>query len=291
MMHDSLGDTLKAIEAVETERRLDRAFPVYARLDGRGFSKFTRDMMRPYDPRLSWAMVDTTRVLVSRTQARIGYTQSDEISLLWWLSGENEAEELMFGGKIQKLVSVLAGIATAALTHAVATHEDESFRGYSARLPHFDARVMNLPDRKTAVDMFRWREQDARRNAVGMVAHHTFGPQPMIGVKTRDRARMLEEAGIKMELYPAAFRRGTYVQRRVYERRLSDAEWLAIPEKSRPEHDRLFQRGTIEEISMPPLHLVDNAESVLFDREDPVVTAPRLQACVTDQEESSRRPA
>lgn len=269
-MNDALGDALKALEAAETDRRLDRSRPVYARLDGRGFSKFTRDMIRPFDPRLSSVMIQTTKVLVEKTHARVGYTQSDEISLLWSLSGTNEAEDYLFGGKIQKIVSVLAGMATAAFTHAVATHEDVAFRAYIDRLPHFDARVMNVPDRKTAVDMVRWREQDARRNAIGMMAHHTFGAKTIMNVGTRDRARLLEEAGIVMDELPAAFRRGTYVQRRVYDRTLSDAEWFAIPEGKRPHRDQVFQRGAIEEIALPPLHGLENTEGVLFDREEPV---------------------
>lgn len=263
-MQDTLGDILKTIEGVETNRRLDRSLPVYARLDGRGFSKFTHGMNRPYDSRFSTAMIQTTKTLVEKTHAKIGFTQSDEISLLWHLNGENPAEELLFGGKIQKIVSVLSGLATAALTHAIATHQDISFRDYINRLPHFDARVMNVDTKQIAVDMFRWREQDARRNAISMMAHHVFGAKAIMNVGTRDRVRMLEEHGIVMDELPTTFRQGTYVKKRVYGRTLSDEEWFAIPERNRPDRDRVFQRGLIEEIAMS-LTNINNPEEVLFD--------------------------
>jgi tRNA(His) 5'-end guanylyltransferase len=77
---DDLGDRMKAYEAVETARTLDPALPIYARIDGRSVSTFTRSMRRPFDPRMAAAMISTTKHLVKETDARIGYTQSDEIN-------------------------------------------------------------------------------------------------------------------------------------------------------------------------------------------------------------------
>ena len=68
-MTDDLGDRMKRYEAQETARRLLPELPIYARIDGHGFSRFTRGMNRPYDDRMSWAMVSATRVLVERTHA------------------------------------------------------------------------------------------------------------------------------------------------------------------------------------------------------------------------------
>ena len=63
--------------------RLDVTLPIYARIDGRSFSKFTRGFERPYDSRMSDAMIETMKGLVDKTHARLGYTQSDEISLVY----------------------------------------------------------------------------------------------------------------------------------------------------------------------------------------------------------------
>ena len=115
-MLDELGDRMKAYEAHETGRRFMPLLPVYARIDGRCFSAFTRTFPRPYSEAFALAMLATTEYLVAETHARIGYTQSDEISLVW-LQPRCHAE-LFFAGKVQKMTSVLASMATARFTRA-----------------------------------------------------------------------------------------------------------------------------------------------------------------------------
>src|SRR5262249_8552638 len=110
-MEDNFGDRMKAYEAVESERRFIPLLPVYARIDGRSFSAFTRGMERPFDIRMYECMLQATEYLVENTQARIGYTQSDEINLVW-LAEEYESD-IFFAGKIHKIVSVLASMAAA----------------------------------------------------------------------------------------------------------------------------------------------------------------------------------
>ena len=92
---DALGDRLKAYEKMETEAKFLPTLPVYARIDGRCFSKFTRGMERPYDSVMSSMMQETTRYLVEQTGALTGYTQSDEISLVWY-SDDPKSEIFLF---------------------------------------------------------------------------------------------------------------------------------------------------------------------------------------------------
>ena len=49
MQHDDLGDRMKGLEAQETARRFIPGLPIYARIDGRGFSKFTRGIRKLRD--------------------------------------------------------------------------------------------------------------------------------------------------------------------------------------------------------------------------------------------------
>jgi len=60
-------------------------------------------------------MVETTNYLVEETHARIGYTQSDEISLVW--QQDRYDAEVFFNGKIHKLASVLASLASVKFNH------------------------------------------------------------------------------------------------------------------------------------------------------------------------------
>ena len=79
---DSFGDRMKMYEGIEASRILMPGLPICVRLDGRAFHTFTRGLNRPYDERLSRMMIETTKRLVEDTHALIGYTQSDEISLI-----------------------------------------------------------------------------------------------------------------------------------------------------------------------------------------------------------------
>lgn len=70
---DELGDRMKRYERQETAQTFCPNTWLYVRIDGRGFSKFTKGLKRPYDERLSNLMVKTTEYLVSETNARVGY--------------------------------------------------------------------------------------------------------------------------------------------------------------------------------------------------------------------------
>ena len=100
-----LGDRMKSYEQKEAGRRFMSLLPVCARIDGKGFSKFTKGLDRPYDRGMSEIMSKTMAYLTQETQASIGYTQSDEISLVWY--SPNAKSQIFFDGRIQKMVSVL----------------------------------------------------------------------------------------------------------------------------------------------------------------------------------------
>ncbi len=77
-----------------------------------------------------------------------GYTQSDEISLLF------HPDEDLFGQKTRKFISVLAGEASAKFSLLLGDHAA------------FDCRISQLPHVEDVVDYFRWRNEDAHRNAL-----------------------------------------------------------------------------------------------------------------------------
>lgn len=271
MKRDEFGDRMKAYEAIEAGRRLDTSLPVYARIDGRGFSRFTRGLARPFDPRMTAAMQETTRHLVDQTEARIGYTQSDEISLVWVVDPTVPGSQMFFDGKVQKLCSVLASLATAAFTRAVLTSGDESFVRYADRLPHFDARVSNLPSREEAANAFVWREMDATRNAVSMTASAYFSHKSLQGAGVADMLLRLEGVDVNFDGMPEAFRRGSYFRRVTFDRPFLPAELERIPTQHRPPAGTLVTRSEVRQAELPPLLRITNRAEVLLDGEEPRV--------------------
>lgn len=264
MSMDSFGDRMKAYERRECDRRAIPFLPVYARIDGRTFSRFTRGLRRPYDERLCRAMIEVTKYLVENTNAKIGYTQSDEISLVW--IAEEIDQTIFFDGRYQKMASVLAGMATAKFIHLLTTSDDPEFAAYADRLPHFDARVCEFPNKREAANMFLWREMDATKNAVSMAARCYFSHASLQGLSSAAmQERLFQEEGINFNDYPAFFKRGTFVRRAVVKRPLTETELARIPPEKRPASDQLFDRAEIVELDMPPFSKVINRVEVIFD--------------------------
>lgn len=265
---DPLGASMKAFEGLETDRRFDPAFPVYARLDGRGFSKFTKGMQKPFDLDMRGAMVETARYLVEKTSARIGYTQSDEISLFWMK--DEDGGDIFFNGKSHKMTSVMASLATAKfLSIAMEKWPDRCARN----LPVFDCRVCSLPDLEACADMFLWRVLDARKNSISMAAQAHFSHKQLTGVSTRDRIALLRKKGHDWNDLPTVLKEGTWLQRVVHERRLTNREWYRIPEGRRPPRNKKFKRTSVDEIDMPPFESIENKVDVLMGRSRPLVLA------------------
>jgi tRNA(His) 5'-end guanylyltransferase len=254
--HDPMGDRLKALEQVETSRRCDPAKPICVRLDGRAFSTFTQGLARPYDERMSRLMIDTTKFLVKETRAKIGYTQSDEITLVYAYEGEAQP---LFGGKIHKLTSLIAGLCSAMFNNKLQRSMPEKW----GSCPSFDARVFQVPDKMEAANVVLWRWFDARKNSVSMLAQSVFSHKALQNKDCREMKGMLLEKGYDWDTYPDFFKWGTFVQRKTVERELTEAEASKIPEQHRPKGKVL--RSQIDELAMPPFVEVANRVEVIFD--------------------------
>lgn len=268
MANDALGDRCKQFEMHEAGRRAMPGLPLIARLDGRAFHTFTRGLRRPYDERMSRCMIETARFLIEDQCARIGYTQSDEITLLFH---ESDAKsQLPFDGRFQKLTSVLAGLASARFYKLLLEHLPDK----AETTPCFDCRVWQVPTSKDALDVFVWREDDAVKNSVSMAAGAYYSDSELHGKDAATKHELLFQKGVNWNDYPAFFKRGTYLQRRSFERELSEEERQRIPERHRPPEGQLFQRSRVVELDLLPIRKLGNAEDVLFRAAEAVPRGP-----------------
>lgn len=263
---DALGDRMKLYEASETSRVFDGSLPIYARIDGRSFSTFTRDFERPFDIRMTTAMVETTKRLVEKTHALIGYTQSDEISLAW-ICDKPESQPL-FGGKVHKLTSVLASLATAAFADEIRSGFDQGLN-LQGRLPHFDARVFQLPSKSEVANAFLWRTNDAEKNAISQVCRAYYSAKQIHKKNSGEMLTLLYEKGVDFYNISACFRAGTFVQRKPVERTLTKEERERIPENHRPPVDMVVTRHAIQVLPIFCFRGVSNRVEVIFDGAEP----------------------
>lgn len=263
---DDLGDRVKAYEAQETARKLIPGIPIYARIDGRSFSKFTRHMDRPFDARMTSAMVETVKCLVDKSGATVGYTQSDEISLAW--TNLDHAVEPWFGGKVHKLTSVLASMATSAFM--VALHNCfDNWEELMSQMPHFDCRVFQVPNLDELANCMLWRNLDATKNAISQAAHHYFSHAELQGKSGAQKQEMLFEKGVIFEDYPESFRLGTFVRRKTVEQVFDPVAWAITPLAHRVPLDQILLRTKITQYYLPALVTVKNLPQVLFDDHEP----------------------
>jgi tRNA(His) 5'-end guanylyltransferase len=255
-----LGDRMKWYEGRFTDQTFMPMAPVIARLDGRAFHSFTRGLKRPYDDRLSELMVETTKFLVQETDARCGYTQSDEISLVW-LAQEWDTK-IFFGGKLQKMASVLAATGTAFFNKRLPDFLPEK----ADKLPVFDCRVFQVPNEIEAVNCFIWREQDATRNSVQMAARSVYSDKECFKKNVSHLQEMLFAKGINWNNYPEFFKRGTYVRRHQLYRAYTVEELASLPEKhhARQKPDLDIRRTIVRAEALPVFTKIANKTEVLL---------------------------
>ena len=115
---DSLGDRMKENYENRAKTYLVRRMPVIIRLDGKAFHTFTKAFKKPYDEIFHNTMNATMQYLCENIQGcKVGYTQSDEITLLL-TDYDTLTTDAWFGYGVQKMCSVAASMATLAFNKA-----------------------------------------------------------------------------------------------------------------------------------------------------------------------------
>lgn len=237
--NDDLGNRMKQYENLETGRFLMRGLPTIVRIDGKNFHTYTRGFEKPFDFRLQMAMEETTRRLVDETNAVIGYTQSDEITLIL-----PDDRPILFEGKIFKLTSFLASFATMVFNRSV--YENK-------RYATFDCRVFQVPSREEAVNCLIWREMDAVKNSVSALAQKYFSHKQLQNINTQQKKDMLREKGVIWDDLSNRSRKGSFIKKRVVTRKFTPEEIEKLPPKhnARLNPDMEIIRSEMEILSIP----------------------------------------
>lgn len=204
MKIDELDGRMRVFESVLDHTVLPGVFMV-ARLDGRNFTRLTKELHpfeAPFDRRFHDSMLTTAEHLMSGCGVKVAYayTQSDEINLLFG------PEEDGFGRKLRKLLSILSGEASA------------RFSLLLGAMAIFDCRISPLPSVELVVDYFRWRAEDAHRNALNAHCYWLLRRQgrdvvqateALRGLSTSAKNELLFQGGINFNDLPAWQKRGS----------------------------------------------------------------------------------
>lgn len=163
---DSLGDRMKGYEDCYRVK-LPQRLPIVLRIDGKAFHTYTKGCKRPFDENLVNCMNETAKYLCENMQgAKLAYVQSDEISILL-TNYETINTQSWFDNNLVKMISISSAMASAKFTSI----SDTIFG--KPKMATFDSRAFVLPV-DDVCNYFLWRQQDATRNSVQMLARSLY---------------------------------------------------------------------------------------------------------------------
>lgn len=209
---DNFGDRIKGYEKV-FDYKLPSRFNIILRIDGNSFSKFTKPYKRPFDERITKAMIDgATAVLNYCSGAMIAETHSDEITVL--LRNDQTFDTTPFlANRIQKICSLVASTCSVAFNKSL-----------GADNAVFDCRCFVVP-KEEVNNVFLWRQQDCFKNCVSDVVYcglkSKYGrktAQKMLDGKNGSERQELifKELGLNMNDYPTKYKRGICIAKQEY---------------------------------------------------------------------------
>lgn len=224
----TLGDRMKNNYENVNRFYLTRRMPIVIRTDMKAGHTFTKGMKKPFDDIFVKTMQETMKYLCENIQGCVlGYTQSDEISLVL-VDYAELTTDAWFGNNLQKMCSVSASMATLAFNKAFTRNiSKQSKRLYTEHLEEkdaayietleiamnkgamFDSRVFTIPKEEVCNYML-WRQQDATRNSILSVGQANFSHKDLHGKSCNNIQDMLmTQKGINWNDCATTLKRGS----------------------------------------------------------------------------------
>lgn len=267
MNFETMSDWCKWLEKNFSPEVMIPTLPVIIRLDGNNFSKWTIGLEKPFDEKLTQLMTETVQFLVEETNAVVGYTQSDEITLVLYSS--DRKSDIYHKGKKQKILSKL----TAKCVNFFNERRKELLPEHD-KTAVFDCRIYQVPSLHDACVQLLWRENDATKNSISMLGQSVFSHKSlenMNGNQVQDR--LMIEKGINWNDLPVKYKRGTYVKRTKTSRPFTaeELENLHPMHNARKNPDLVIERNVVQSIEYPIFNKIINQVEVIFKDAEPIL--------------------
>jgi tRNA(His) 5'-end guanylyltransferase len=214
---DPFGARIKEYEKA-TETYLTPSDYTVVRIDGHGFSKWTKGFEKPFDELLTKLMSETSRLLMDEFHAVSAYSQSDEITLIFQPShevGVQGVSGFIYAGRVQKIVSLMASFASMTFNELlrealiVELKRDMLNETISPRRElikskigkaFFDARVFQVPTDTEAYNAFLWRTKDCERNSKNVFAQSILTHKQCMHKTSNELVEVCKEMGFNWNL-------------------------------------------------------------------------------------------
>lgn len=224
--------------------------PIILRFDGNRFSQWTKWLNKPFDENLTKLMQETTKFLIQETWALVWYTQSDEITLI--LYNENETRNLYHNWEKQKILSKL----TAKLVDFFNNKRKELLPNHK-KTAIFDCRIYQVPTLYDAYLQLLWRENDAIKNSISMMAYSIFDSSSLLKKSSIQKILMIKQSGKgDWTKLPSKYRKGSYFKSSITKTKFTHQELEQLPPNHNAKKDPnlLIERKTIIELDVPDLN-------------------------------------
>lgn len=177
MIFKNLEDKCLTYRSLTDYKLLPNGY-VIVMLDGRSFSKnIKKKFERPFDENFISMMNETAEYLCKNIQGcKMGYVQSDEISLLL----SDIEGEMFFGGRLCKILSLTASMATAKFNGLMAKYyKDNCIDDYP--MFNFDSKAWNVPTQNDIYAWFLFRQLDCEKNSMQQFAQTYCSHKELLG--------------------------------------------------------------------------------------------------------------
>lgn len=192
-----------------------RRLPVIINIDGRNFSKITKNLSKPYSTHLSKVMSDSLLYTITEVQGAVfGFTFADEISIII-RNDQNFETEPWLNNKIQQIASSVSSIFTLGFYKLAFALDLESELSGD---PVFKSHVWAVPSLSEASNYIIYRQQECYKSALRLLAIHELSKKigqkkafDLIQGKTVEEKveLLLKYTGINFhEYYPSYFYNG-----------------------------------------------------------------------------------
>jgi len=201
---------------VFSEIKIPPKMPFFVRVDGRDFHAVaeTLKVERPYDRKFARCFVKVAKAVFQEGfDPVLAYTFSDEVNILF-------IKEAPFGGRIEKINSVLAGVASSSFTLAIAAIYKRNL------VMAFDSRVILAPE-KLIISYLNWRQKMTWRNHLNASAYWLMkklgyksreAQERLGGLKAEEIQGLLFTHGINLNETPLWQGRGILIYKKPYEK-------------------------------------------------------------------------
>jgi len=208
-----------------TDYRIQGNNDILVMLDGKNFSKLIKNnFQKPFDDDFINMMNKTAQFLCENVQGcKFAYVQSDEISLLI-TDYETTETDTLFGGRLCKIQSILASLATSEFNRQFILyniyHSDKRNIGAGdcvdiiekMKMAQFDCKCWTVPNQNEAFAWFLYRQLDCVKNSKQQTAQTYLPHKQLVGHNADEQIEMCKnEKGIDWNNFEDSKKYGRFV--------------------------------------------------------------------------------